>query len=122
MIDRFGRRILLLIGLGGCIVCLCVESAIVAQYAEAGTNKIGLGFGVAALYTFLFFYAVGLDAAGFVLLSEIFPNFIRAKGYALAVSSSSLADIIFLQVTPQGFANLGWKYFLVSDHYNLFLL
>lgn len=68
----------------------------VAQYAEVGTNKAGLGFGVAALYTFLVFFAIGLDAAGWVLLSEIFPNFIRAKGYALAVSSQSVADIVFL--------------------------
>ena len=90
----------------------------VAQYADAGTNKAGLGVGVAAFYVFLVFFAIGLDAAGWVMLSEIFPNFIRAKGYALAVASQSLADIIYLQVTPEGFANLGWKYFLVSPPYN----
>lgn len=85
----------------------------VAQYAEAGTNKAGLGVGVAALYIFLVFFSLGMDAASWVVLSEIFPNFIRAKGYAVAVSAKSLINLVYLQVTPQAFANLGWKYFMV---------
>lgn len=85
----------------------------VAQYAEAGTNKAGLGVGVAALYIFLVFFSFGMDAASWVVLSEIFPNFIRAKGYAVAVSAKSLINLVYLQVTPQAFANLGWKYFMV---------
>lgn len=32
----------------------------VAQYAAAGTNKAGLGVGVAAFYVFLAFYSVGV--------------------------------------------------------------
>lgn len=85
----------------------------VGIYADAGTNKAGLGVGVCALYVFLVFFALGLDAAGWVLISEIFPTFIRAKGFALSVASQSIADIVYLQVTPQGFANLGWKYLMV---------
>jgi hypothetical protein len=38
---------------------LIVEAAIVAQFAEAGTNKAALGVGVAAFYVFLAFYSVG---------------------------------------------------------------
>lgn len=33
----------------------------VAQYAAAGTNKAGLGVGVAAFYVFLAFYSVGMS-------------------------------------------------------------
>jgi hypothetical protein len=51
---------LLLIGVGGCCACLIVEAAMVAQYAAAGTNKAGLGVGVAAFYVFLAFYSVGV--------------------------------------------------------------
>ncbi|KAH8702278.1 general substrate transporter [Talaromyces proteolyticus] len=113
IMDRFGRRKLLLTGLAGCIVCLCIEAAMVAEYAEAGTNKAGLGVGVAALFAFLLFFSMGMDAATWVIISEIFPNFIRAKGIALAVASKSAINILYLQFTPQGFSNLGWKYFLI---------
>jgi MFS family permease len=111
--DRVGRRKLVLTGIIGCLISLSVYTAMVALFADAGTNKAGLGVGVCALYVFLAFFAIGLDAAGWVLISEIFPTFIRAKGFALSVASQSVADIIYLQVTPQGFANLGWKYLMV---------
>ncbi|KAI9752419.1 MAG: hypothetical protein M4579_005643 [Chaenotheca gracillima] len=113
IIDRFGRRILMLIGLAGCIVCISIEAAMVAQFSEAATNKVGLGWGVAALYVFLVFFAMGMDAPGWVMLSEIFPNFLRAKGMALAVAAMSISDIVYLQVTPTAFANIGWRYFMV---------
>lgn len=86
----------------------------VAQYADEGTNTAGLGVGVAALYVFLLFFALGMDAASWVVLSEIFPNFIRAKGYAVAVATKSAINLVYLQVTPMGFARLGWRYFMVS--------
>lgn len=86
----------------------------VAQYADEGTNRAGLGVGVAALYVFLLFFALGMDAASWVILSEVFPNFIRAKGYAVAVATKSAINLVYLQVTPMGFARLGWRYFMVS--------
>jgi hypothetical protein len=69
------------------MIMLCVEAAMVAQFAEAGTNKVGLGFGVAAFYVFLIIYSLGVDVAGVVFYSELFPNHIRAKGVALCVMS-----------------------------------
>lgn len=86
----------------------------VSLYAGDGTNKAGLGVGICALYTFLLFYAAGIDAAGFVWMAEVFPSFLRSKGFTLAITTIALTDIVYLQVTPQAFADLGWKYFLVS--------
>jgi hypothetical protein len=66
--------------LAGCCVFLCIEAAMVAEYAEAGTNKAGLAMGVAAFYLFLAVYSVGIDVAGVTFYSELFPNNMRAKG------------------------------------------
>lgn len=60
IMDRTGRKPLLLLGVAGCCACLIIEAAMVAQYAAAGTNKAGLGVGVAAFYVFLAFYSVGM--------------------------------------------------------------
>jgi hypothetical protein len=94
--DRFGRRPLMLCGVAGCMIMLCVEAAMVAQFAEAGTNKVGLGFGVAAFYVFLIIYSLGVDVAGVVFYSELFPNHIRAKGVALCVMSIG-TSVLFSQ-------------------------
>ncbi len=112
--DRFGRRPLMLCGVAGCCVMLCIEAAMIAQYAEAGTNKAGLGVGVAAFYVFLVIYSLGVDVAGVVFYSELFPNHIRAKGVALCVMSIALTDLVYLQATAEAFANIGWKFYLVS--------
>lgn len=45
--DKVGRKPLMLFGVGGCGVCLAIEAAIVATYAEAATNKAALAAGVA---------------------------------------------------------------------------
>jgi hypothetical protein len=40
--DRFGRRPLMLCGVAGCMIMLCVEAAMVAQFAEAAPIKSAL--------------------------------------------------------------------------------
>lgn len=44
--DKVGRKPLMLFGVLGCGVCLVIETAIVATYAEAGTNKAAMAAGV----------------------------------------------------------------------------
>lgn len=112
--DRIGRKPLMLFGVAGCCVMLCIEAAMVASYAEAGTNKAGLGVAVAAFYIFLLVYSVGIDVCGVVFYSELFPNHIRAKGSALCFCSIALTDLIYLQATAEAFAKIGWKFYLVS--------
>lgn len=102
-------------GIIGCMLCLCIEAAMVSEYAGAGTNKAGLGVGVAAFYIFLIVYSFGIDVCGVVFYSELFPNHIRAKGVALAIMSIALTDLVYLQATAEAFAKIGWKFYLVSS-------
>lgn len=111
IMDWTGRRPLLLLGVGGCCVSLILEAAMVATYAETNSgNSAGLQMGVAAAYLFLAFYSVGVDVAGVVFYSELFPNHIRAKGIALSIATIALTDLVYLQATATAFANIGWKF------------
>lgn len=114
IMDRVGRRWLVLVGLVGCIIFLCIESAMVAQYAQAGTNKAGLRMGVACTYIFLACYSL-FDTAGFVVYAELFPNHLRAKGLCIVVATLALTDLVYLQVSATAFANIGWKFYLVRS-------
>jgi MFS family permease len=113
IMDKTGRRPLLMIGVGGCCISLILEAAMVASFGEAGTNKAGLRMGVAAAYLFLAVYSVGVDVAGVVFYSELFPNHIRAKGIALSIAVIALTDLVYLQATATAFANIGWKFYLL---------
>lgn len=113
VMDWTGRRPLLMIGVGGCCVSLILEAAMVASFGQAGTNKAGLRMGVAAAYLFLAVYSVGVDVAGVVFYSELFPNHIRAKGISLSIAVIALTDLVYLQATATAFANIGWKFYLL---------
>lgn len=114
--DRVGRRVLMLIGVFGCCACLIVEAAIIASFATPippVPNTAALKAGVAAFYVFLLFYGCGIDVAGVVFYSEIFPNHLRAKGVAMSIGVIALTDLVYLQVTDTAFHHVGWKFFLL---------
>ncbi|KIW88752.1 uncharacterized protein Z519_10799 [Cladophialophora bantiana CBS 173.52] len=113
IMDWTGRKPLLVMGVAGCCVSLILEAAMVSSYAEEGTNKAGLRMGVAAAYLFLLVYSIGIDVAGVVFYSELFPNHLRAKGLALSIAVIALTDLVYLQVAATAFANIGWKFYLV---------
>lgn len=123
--DIVGRKVLLFIGLAGCCISLIIEAAIVATYATPipeNPNTAALKMGVAALYAFssplipdtktltsvrflfVLFYSVGIDVAGIVFYSEIWPNHLRSKGITLVISTLALTSLIYLEVAPTAFA------------------
>jgi len=113
LLDLFRRRPLMLFSICGCCIFLIIETAIVASFADAGTNKSGLAMGVATLYLFMAVYSLGVDVAGVAYWSELFPNNARAKGVCAAIATLALTDLVYLQAAPTAFANIGWKFFLV---------
>lgn len=76
MIDRAGRRTLMLIGSVGYIVSL---ATVAWAFATAASGMM------VVLFVFLFIasHAVGQGAVIWVFISEIFPNNVRAKGQSL---------------------------------------
>lgn len=76
VIDRFGRKKLMLVGSVGYILSLA--TAAWAFYAEMGGMVILISFIV-----FIASHAFGQGAVIWVFISEIFPTRIRAKGQAL---------------------------------------
>jgi len=89
LIDKFGRKKLLLIGSAGLTVCLLVvgiglSGTLSADAANAAADsalkgKLVLG----GLLTYIAFFAFSSGAVIWVYISEIFPNRVRGRGQAL---------------------------------------
>jgi sugar porter (SP) family MFS transporter len=77
VIDKFGRKKLLLIGTTGMIVFL----ALIA-FAFSGEGRMGVNV-LAYLIGFIAFFAFSQGAVIWVFISEIFPNSVRSQGGSL---------------------------------------
>jgi SP family sugar:H+ symporter-like MFS transporter len=97
LIDRIGRKPLLLIGSAGMTVTLGVMAAV---FATATTGAYGQPVlhgpeGVVALIAanaFVFFFGMSWGPVVWVMLGEMFPNRLRASALAIAASAQWIAN------------------------------
>jgi MFS family permease len=93
LIDRLGRKTLLVIGSLGYIVSL-------GMVAWAFYSGAGAGFLMGFLLLFIAAHAVGQGAVIWVFISEIFPNKIRANGQAFGASVHWIFAALITLITP----------------------
>lgn len=77
VIDRLGRKKLLLIGAAGCSACLAIASAY--YFGKIASSSMMLF----AFVAFIAFFAFSQGAVIWVYLGEVFPNAVRGKGQSL---------------------------------------
>ena len=77
VIDKFGRKKLLLIGTSGMIIFLALTAIAFKSEGGGGTAVI------VYLIGFIAFFAFSQGAVIWVFISEIFPNSVRSQGGSL---------------------------------------
>jgi sugar porter (SP) family MFS transporter len=98
LVDKLGRKPLMLIGAGG----LAIIYIIVAQLLHAGSPDVSW-----FLLTAIGVYAMSLAPVTWVLISEIFPNRIRGVAISVAVLCLWAAYFILVFTFPILFKKLG---------------
>jgi SP family arabinose:H+ symporter-like MFS transporter len=109
-IDKWGRRPLLFVGIGGVVIALLVIGALFA---------LGITSGPWILIFIIFFIACFSFSFGpvcWVVVGEIFPNAIRGKAMALATLSLWIGNFLVGQLTPLMLEGLGssWTFWLFA--------
>ena len=104
LIDRVGRKKLMIVGSIGYIISL---SAIAWAFFKYGTEFTTTGSQVVLFSVFLFIaaHAFGQGSVIWVYLSEIFPNRVRARGQALGSATHWIAA-----------AAISWTFPLVAEY------
>jgi sugar porter (SP) family MFS transporter len=93
LIDRLGRKALLLIGAAGTAVCLRAVAGIFLTH----THQALL---VWALTVYIAFFAVSQGAVIWVYISEVFPNRVRGKGQSLGCGTHWVMNAILSYAFP----------------------
>jgi MFS transporter, SP family, galactose:H+ symporter len=87
LLDRVGRRRLLLISIAGMFFCLLLLSY------SMGAPHISRYLVVGAFLAYLAFFEIGLGPVFWLLISEIYPTRIRGKAMSLASITIWASDI-----------------------------
>jgi MFS transporter, SP family, arabinose:H+ symporter len=106
LIDRVGRRPLLLVGTAGIAVSLLIT----AYGFHAADGAISSTWVLAGLLGFVGCFALSLGPGMWVLLSEIFPNRVRALAISCVGLVNSTVCFVVQFVFPWEMKNLGGGY------------
>jgi SP family sugar:H+ symporter-like MFS transporter len=113
-IEKFGRRPLLIWGAVGMVVCEFIVGII---GVTDGSNHAAVSAQISFICIYIFFFASTWGPGAWVVVGEMFPLPIRARGVSLSVASNWFWNCIIAVITPymvdkdQG--NMGSKVFFV---------
>jgi MFS transporter, SP family, arabinose:H+ symporter len=93
LIDRLGRKTLLLAGSVGMAVCLAGVAAVFFTQTHAGAL-------VWLLVAYIGFFSVSQGAVIWVYIAEVFPNRVRSKGQSLGSSAHWLMNAVISLLFP----------------------
>jgi MFS transporter, SP family, arabinose:H+ symporter len=93
LIDKIGRKTLLLIGAVGTAFCLSGVAAIFFTHTHAGAL-------VWLLVAYIGFFSLSQGAVIWVYIAEVFPNRVRSKGQSLGSTSHWLMNAIIALLFP----------------------
>lgn len=96
-IEKLGRRTLLIYGAVGMLVCEFVIA--VVGTVDEGSKAAGMCL-IMFTCLYIFFFATTWGPAAWVVIGEIFPLGIRAKGVALSTASNWLWNFVIGYITP----------------------
>jgi SP family arabinose:H+ symporter-like MFS transporter len=94
VIDKLGRKTLLLVGSVGTAACLAGVSGIFFSQSHQG-------YLLWLLVAYIAFFAISQGAVIWVYIGEVFPNRVRAKGQALGSSAHWIMNAIIAYTFPQ---------------------
>ena len=129
LVDRIGRKPLLLVGSAGMALSLGTLAIVftTAEKVAAGPGVTASTVGqpiltdttgpiaVVALNVFVAFFAATWGPIVWVLLGEIFPNAIRAAALSVAVMANWIANFVVSESFPElAAASLGFAYWLFT--------
>lgn len=92
LLDKVGRRKLLLTSTGGMVLALTSLAVSLTMVQRFGRLVWALSLSIVSTYTFVAFFSIGLGPITWVYSSEIFPLRLRAQGASIGVAVNRIMN------------------------------
>jgi len=122
LVEKLGRRNLLLLGAIGMSVCQFIVGAVGTATADnvvGEVNRSGQQAAIAFVCIYIYFFASTWGPVAWVVTGELYPLKVRAKCLSMTTASNWLLNFAIAYATPYmvnegpGYANLQSKVFFV---------
>jgi MFS family permease len=113
ILDRLGRRKLMIFACVGQASCMAVLAGTVSN----GSKEAGIA-AIIMLFLFNFFFAIGMLAIPWLLPAEYAPLAIRTRVAALATASNWIFTFLVVEITPVSIQNLQWRTYIYFAVFN----
>lgn len=124
IVDRFGRKFLLIVGGIGMAMCMLIVAAVGTETPNlAGGSKtqpVGISL-VFLLFLFAFFYKPSWGATVWIWTSEVFSMNVRGQAIGMASQTQNVANAIVQQFFPLFLQNDGFYVFYMFFGINILL-
>lgn len=118
LIDRMGRRAILLLGAAGMGISFAVLSGTMSQ---GNDNKACTVVAAIAIFGYTFSFGISY-AVNWLFPAEVAPLAYRTQIYALTTATQFGTNFMVVEVTPLALTNIGYKYFIVWTMTCLFMI
>ncbi|KAI7204265.1 hypothetical protein D0869_03776 [Hortaea werneckii] len=116
LIDRFGRKKLMLMGVSCSSVCFALV-AVGLCYSERGDRGMSI-LAVVFIFAYYIFYGTSLLSIPYMYPAEINSQRMRNTGTSFATTVNWLFVYVVVVATPTGIQNIKWKYYMLYAIFN----
>lgn len=114
VLDKVGRKPLLLVGALGMLSTMLVVGVVASQFQDRWADHAAAGWAaVVMIWLYIVNFAYSWGPVSWTLIAEVFPLSTRAKGTSIAASANWMNNFIIALVTPTLLARISWGLYIL---------
>lgn len=114
VLDKLGRKPMLLVGAFGMLSTMIIVAVLASQYQDDWPGHPVAGWAaVVMIWLYIMNFAYSWGPVSWTLIAEVFPLSTRAKGTSIAASANWMNNFVIALVTPTILSEISWGLYVI---------